>query len=138
MKSGELNGILLGDSGYKLLPFLLTPYLTPNTPAVILFNKCHKSTRVRVEIAFGQLKRRFALMNFGLRLKIERCSGAILTACILHNLSKRFKDQIPDDNFDIEQNEDPEDILLFDESDSDLRAAGENARNEIAEGLVLL
>ena len=60
---------------------------------------------------------------------MERCSKAMLTACILHNQSKWFKNQIPKYNFDTEH---AQDILLFDESDSDLLAAAENVQNKIA------
>ena len=105
IENGELNGILLGDSGYRLLPYLMTSYFNPITPAQLLFNKSHKATRVRVEMAFGQLQQRFALLHFGLRLSLERCSAAILTACILHNLSKKFSDPQPEDNKFVEWND---------------------------------
>ena len=32
LESGELNGMLFGDSGYPLVPFLMTPFSDANTP----------------------------------------------------------------------------------------------------------
>ena len=33
LRRGELQGILLGDNGYAIAPFLLTPFLRPANPA---------------------------------------------------------------------------------------------------------
>ena len=113
---------------YWAPPVFFHRTLMANTPAEITFNKCHKSTRVRVETVLRLLKK-FALINFGLRKQMEQCSKAMLTARILHNQSKWFKNQIPKYNFDTEH---PQDIFLFDESDSDCLAAAENVLNKIA------
>jgi hypothetical protein len=43
-------GILLGDSAYPLLPYLITPVSAPNTDAEHRFNTAHCSTRVIVSI----------------------------------------------------------------------------------------
>ena len=43
--TGELNGILLGDNGYGITTILLTPFLTPNTPAERNYNHIHKRAR---------------------------------------------------------------------------------------------
>ncbi|XP_066585512.1 putative nuclease HARBI1 [Prorops nasuta] len=45
-ESGEFgNGILLADSGYPSLPYLLTPLQNPQTPAEILYNEAHTFMR---------------------------------------------------------------------------------------------
>ncbi|XP_052233277.1 putative nuclease HARBI1 [Dreissena polymorpha] len=53
------NNWLLGDSGYGLKPYLLTPIGTPSTPSEVLYNNAHVKTRLVVERAFGILKSRF-------------------------------------------------------------------------------
>ena len=57
--SRQMGGFLLGDSGYGIAPYMMTPYNDPNTPAERHFNKIHKANRVVIEHSFGQLKRRF-------------------------------------------------------------------------------
>ena len=53
------NGWLLGDSGYPLRQYLITPKLHPRTEAENKFNTAHSVTRIVVERAFGALKSRF-------------------------------------------------------------------------------
>lgn len=53
------GGWLLGDSGYPLRTWLLTPYQSPSNRREEKFNDSHGKTRVVVERAFGVLKARF-------------------------------------------------------------------------------
>lgn len=62
-EQGNIDGRLLGDSGYPCKPWLLTPYINPQTQNRIRYNNCHTTTRVRVEQAFGLLKRRFLCLH---------------------------------------------------------------------------
>ena len=64
-------GILLGDSGYALRPYLLTPILNPQNAAERRYNYAHIRTRNTVERLFGVWKRRFPCLETGLRVKKE-------------------------------------------------------------------
>lgn len=73
-------GWLLGDSGYALQPFLMTPKSAPQTEAEITYNKAHSRTRIVVEKAFGVLKSRFRYIlwkiwyNTSLAERFKACS----------------------------------------------------------------
>ncbi len=43
MEDGNINGFILGDSGYACLPWLMTPLAAPATPAEINYNRFMKS-----------------------------------------------------------------------------------------------
>jgi hypothetical protein len=61
------DGILLGDSGYALRSFLITPYLDPVQPHQRRFNRAHKKTRCLVERVIGTWKRRFHVLHSEIR-----------------------------------------------------------------------
>lgn len=49
-ETGIIRGYyLLGDSGYEVTPYLMTPLLNPSTPAQHLYNESHIRTRNVVE-----------------------------------------------------------------------------------------
>ncbi|XP_041924201.1 putative nuclease HARBI1 [Alosa sapidissima] len=74
---------LLGDSGFPLRPYLLTPVLQPTTPAEQRYNAAHASTRSIVERAIGVWKQRFQrfLKRF-LQLKPEKCCSVIVATAL--------------------------------------------------------
>lgn len=55
------DGIILGDSGYALKPYLMTAYSDPTTAKERAFNRSLRKTRVLIEQVFGRWKRRFHL-----------------------------------------------------------------------------
>lgn len=64
-EAGRVTGILLGDSGYPLKPWLMTPYLNPISEAQERFNHAHCKTRNLIERCIGVLKRRWACLHKG-------------------------------------------------------------------------
>ena len=52
-ESGELNGLLLGDSAYPCREYILTPLANPTNASQERYNACHIRTRNTVERAFG-------------------------------------------------------------------------------------
>ncbi|XP_052268053.1 putative nuclease HARBI1 isoform X1 [Dreissena polymorpha] len=92
------NNWLLGDSGYGLKPYLLTPIGTPSTPSEVLYNNAHVKTRLVVERAFGILKSRFrCLHKSGGCLLVKPSKAAqIVSVCMrLHNLCKEMNVPAP-------------------------------------------
>lgn len=92
------NGILLGDSGYPLRQYLLTPILNPERPAEALYNEAHIRTRNSVERLYGVWKRRFPILALGMRYKLPRIMTIIVATAVLHNIARRNRDQNPPDD----------------------------------------
>ncbi len=78
----------MGDAGYPLKTFLLSPFQQPRTEAERNFNHRFCSIRVKIEQAFGQVKRRFPGLHQGLRVCPEKCVQTIIACMILHNIAK--------------------------------------------------
>ncbi|XP_064646190.1 putative nuclease HARBI1 [Lineus longissimus] len=100
--SRNVHGVLLGDSGYGIAPYMMTPFTDPNTPAERYFNREHAKNRVVIEQAFGQLKRRFPILRYGVRLKLDNVPKCIISCFVLHNIAKVLNDA---DDFDDEEQE---------------------------------
>lgn len=60
-----------GDSGYPLREYFLTPLKRPTTRGEILYNNHLIRARNSVERTIGVWKRRFPILAYGMRLKIE-------------------------------------------------------------------
>jgi hypothetical protein len=89
------NVILLGDSGYPNKSYLFTPLLHPRQPAEVRYNERHVSTRNVIERCFGVIKRRFPILAYGCRLKIETVQIVIVAAAVLHNIALKMGDVEP-------------------------------------------
>uniref|UniRef100_A0A1B0DIL0 Uncharacterized protein n=1 Tax=Phlebotomus papatasi TaxID=29031 RepID=A0A1B0DIL0_PHLPP len=85
---GERDSWLLGDSGYGLLPWLITPVPNPQNVAEERFNTAHKACRSTVERCNGVLKSRFRSISRQRILIYDPVkAGKIVNACCtLHNV----------------------------------------------------
>ncbi|KAK2864907.1 hypothetical protein Q7C36_004061 [Tachysurus vachellii] len=94
------NGIILGDSAYPLLLWLMTPFLAATTPCA-------------TECLNGVLKRCFACLNY-LRVEPQGACNIILACIVLHNIATRCKVPLCDDVNDApEPVEEPDQCLAF-------------------------
>ncbi|KAI4468335.1 nadph oxidase [Holotrichia oblita] len=77
----------ISDSGYANKTYLMTPLLNPQTPAQQLYNESHIRTRNPIERLFGVLKRRFPILAYGCRLKVDTFLTIIVATSVLHNIA---------------------------------------------------
>ncbi|KAM4531402.1 putative nuclease HARBI1 [Odontesthes bonariensis] len=112
LQTNRPNGILLGDSAYPLLPWLMPPFPVANTPEQARFNTAHCKTRCAIERLNGVLKRRFACLNY-LRVEPKVACNIILACIVLHNIAtRRHVPYDASDNYDgPEPDVDPEQPL---------------------------
>ncbi len=87
---GGMQGYLVGDSGFKLTSWCITPYDRRGGVVVSQserrFNYRHSKTRVVIEHAFGQLKGRFRCLLKRLDCQPMHWVPIFMSCCILHNL----------------------------------------------------
>ncbi|XP_072010901.1 putative nuclease HARBI1 [Engystomops pustulosus] len=82
--------ILLGDYGYNLKKWLLTPYISPCNRSEENFNVAHCETRSVVERLFGVLKSRFRCLDQperAFQFHPEFVYKTVLACSVLHNLA---------------------------------------------------
>ncbi|XP_058981748.1 putative nuclease HARBI1 [Musca domestica] len=106
---GKRNTWLLGDSGYKLQPYMMTPYRNPSNATERNYNKKHSKTRNVVERCFGVLKNRFRciIVSRGLHYSPAKATQIINTYCALHNICIFYKNHLlPSDAMFQNENED--------------------------------
>ncbi|KAM7312642.1 putative nuclease HARBI1 isoform X1 [Ixodes scapularis] len=95
---------LLGDSGYALEPWLITPVPGVHTTSTASgrFNKAHSSMRSVVERCIGLLKSRFRCLQRHRALYYHPTTAtAIITACaVLHNICLASMEPEPEPDAD--------------------------------------
>ncbi|KAK9729748.1 hypothetical protein QE152_g15811 [Popillia japonica] len=110
MYSNQERVCLLGDSGYAVTPWMLTPFQNPAT---------------NIE--------RYFMLNYTVRLKTDRICRYIMCGFILHNCAKFLNDAY--EHFqEIDVEEEPVMPALYAEpNNAAIRRRGIQFRNEIAE-----
>lgn len=94
--------ILLGDSAYPCLPWLIPPYKDNGnlTQQQKVFNYNHSATRIVIENAFGLLKGRFRRLTYFNNNSIEFIVQCVIAACVLHNICITYTDLWNSENDD--------------------------------------
>nr|CAI5840540.1 unnamed protein product [Callosobruchus analis] len=89
------NCLLIGDSGYPVKKYLMTPLRNPSTRAQQLYNDALVKTRNSIERQIGLWKRRFPVMAYGLRLHMDGIKAAIVATTVLHNIAREMNEPTP-------------------------------------------
>lgn len=89
---------LLGDSGYPLLPWLMTPFKNNGhmTAQQTRFNHALSTTRIVIEQAFGRLKNRWESLKYLHMDTIERSCLFVEACFLLHNICESRADRLDD------------------------------------------
>jgi len=98
-----LSGFILGDSGYMLRNWLLTPVLHVRSRKDETYNTAHCGTRCTIERCIGVLKRRWHCLHTELRIAPHKACEVICACVVLHNRATEF---YGNDNNDVEHNDD--------------------------------
>ncbi|KAJ8976672.1 hypothetical protein NQ317_004754 [Molorchus minor] len=75
--------------------YLLTPLLNPVRPEENRYNEAHIRTRNTVERTIGIWKRRFPVLAYGLRCKLDTSLIVIIATTVLHNIAQVFNENVP-------------------------------------------
>ncbi|XP_018580381.1 putative nuclease HARBI1 [Anoplophora glabripennis] len=89
------DSLLVGDSGYPVRPYLMTPLHETRNEAEALYNESQIRTRNVVERTFGVWKRRFPALAMGLRLNIGTTQAVVVATAILHNIACNVNENVP-------------------------------------------
>ncbi|KAJ8910366.1 hypothetical protein NQ315_007477 [Exocentrus adspersus] len=84
--------LILGDEGYSITPWTMTPYRNPGTAAQRNYNNIFCQERTIIERCFGQLKARFPILQYKVRTKFEKIPPTIVSCVVLHNTAKWLGD----------------------------------------------
>ncbi|XP_046810833.1 putative nuclease HARBI1 [Lucilia cuprina] len=109
-QTGDTGTRILGDSGYPLEPWILTPYRNAaENSAESYLNDQHSKGRSIIERTFGLLKARFRCLLAARELHYspEKAVQILNVCCALHNICLLYKVETP-----ILQNEDISSITL--------------------------
>lgn len=87
--------VLVGDSGYAVKSYMITPLANPSTAAENLFNEAQIRTRNPIERCFGVVKRRFPILSLGIRLKLEKVEAIVVATAVLHNIACTNREPLP-------------------------------------------
>ncbi|XP_018801289.1 PREDICTED: putative nuclease HARBI1 [Bactrocera latifrons] len=128
------NSWLLGDSGYPLEPWCITPYRNAsNDASEAMFNEIHSKARCIVERTIGILKGRCRILGYGKRGRYHptKVARSLANQSALHNVCIKFKINYDPQNCDSDQTTDIDTGVA-----NRLTAIGQTIRDQIKHSLI--
>lgn len=128
---------LLGDSGYSITPWLLTPFDEPRNAHERKYNVTHAQERVIIERVFGQLKRRFPILSSQVRIRFENIPKLVISCAVLHNIAKHLNDAWELEDVIENAIDEGDDVPVhnLDRNEVRIRRRGQQKRREISNNL---
>ncbi|GFQ87886.1 nuclease HARBI1 [Trichonephila clavata] len=96
---------LLGDSGYPLRSYLMTPFLNPVGAGQVRYNAAHARARNVIERQYGVWKKRFSCIDTPFRCSLETAQTVIVATAVLHNFALSLGDYEDEDSLSLQQDE---------------------------------
>ncbi|WCJ19548.1 PIF / Ping-Pong family of plant transposase [Euphorbia peplus] len=97
-KGKELREYIIGDEGFPLLPWLLTPFQHEVHDYQVEFNKRHSETLMVAQIALAKLKEIWRIMHGTVFLPdTNKLPRIALVCCMLHNIAIEMEDKVLDE-----------------------------------------
>ncbi|XP_008788079.2 protein ALP1-like isoform X1 [Phoenix dactylifera] len=98
-EGSEVSEYIIGDAGFPLHPWLLTPYQGKDlSDSKIEFNKRHSATRMVAQRALARLKDMWKIVQGEMwRPDKHRLPRIILVCCLLHNIVIDLEDEVTDE-----------------------------------------
>lgn len=94
------NYLLVADSGYANTRNVVTPLLQTSNRVEEIYNESLIRTRNVVERQYGVWKRRFPILSFGFRTKLDTTMAAIVACAVLFNITRAHDGEEPPDDFE--------------------------------------
>ncbi|KAI4463282.1 hypothetical protein MML48_4g00007084 [Holotrichia oblita] len=117
LKNSTEKCVLLGDDGYSISPWVMTPWRTPATQEQQNYNNVFCWERV-IERCFGQLKARFSVLQYKISNKLEKIPSTIIVCVVLHNIAKHlhvedfhYSNQVDDFQINAQNNDLPKNMI---------------------------
>ncbi|CAH1395670.1 unnamed protein product [Nezara viridula] len=96
-ESGEFRrSVLVGDEGYILKNYLLTPLKNPKIECEYEFNECLIQTWKVAGRCYRVWKRRFPVLAKGLRIKLSSVEAIVVATAVLHNIACNMNEKVPE------------------------------------------
>lgn len=81
------NLLIIGDSGYAVSNYLLTPLHYPANREEDLYNELQIKTKNVVKCSYSMWKRCVPILAIGIKINIEHIESIIVVTAILYNIA---------------------------------------------------